>query len=171
MIGEVSVAGKYLMAGYWRNPAETARRFRQDARTTGRVLHTGDFGWLGEDDNLYLRGRDDLFKRRGLRTSRAEIEAAATGLDGVEAAAAAADVSGLGPVVWYVGHAAETQVRLGLEDRLERPKVPDAVRRVSYLPRTVNGKVSRSDLVEATASSGESAQAAASAQATTPIEG
>lgn len=49
--GEIVVRGENVMAGYWKNPAATA-----DALRDG-WLHTGDMGYVSEDDFLYVLGR------------------------------------------------------------------------------------------------------------------
>ena len=49
--GEIVVRGENVMAGYWKNPGATA-----DAVRDG-WLHTGDMGYVSEDDFLYVLGR------------------------------------------------------------------------------------------------------------------
>jgi acyl-CoA synthetase (AMP-forming)/AMP-acid ligase II len=87
-VGEIVVAGPHVMPGYWRAPELSARTFRRDDRTGELHLHTGDFGSLDEDGYLYFEGRrDDMFKRKGIRMSTVEIEAAAMDIPGVLTAA------------------------------------------------------------------------------------
>lgn len=49
--GEIVIRGENVMAGYWKNPEATA-----DAVRDG-WLHTGDMGYVSEDDFLYVQGR------------------------------------------------------------------------------------------------------------------
>lgn len=49
--GEIVVRGENVMAGYWKNPEATA-----DAVRDG-WLHTGDMGYISEDEFLYVLGR------------------------------------------------------------------------------------------------------------------
>ncbi|WP_418983783.1 AMP-dependent synthetase/ligase [Alistipes sp.] len=49
--GEIVVRGENVMAGYWKNPSATADTLRDG------WLHTGDMGYLSEDDFLYVLGR------------------------------------------------------------------------------------------------------------------
>lgn len=49
--GEIVIRGENVMAGYWKNPDATA-----DAVRDG-WLHTGDMGYVSEDDFLYVQGR------------------------------------------------------------------------------------------------------------------
>lgn len=49
--GEIVVRGENVMAGYWKNPDATADTLRDG------WLHTGDMGYVSEDDFLYVLGR------------------------------------------------------------------------------------------------------------------
>lgn len=142
--GEIVVAGRHVMAGYWRAPELTSVTFRPDGPGGALRLHTGDHGWLDEDGQLYFAGRrDSLFKRRGVRTSTAEIEAAALDVPGVTAAVVLAPdddrdlticaVTGLGP----------DEVLSALAERLESEKVPSVCQVLADLPLTPNGKAAR----------------------------
>ena len=49
--GEIVIRGENVMAGYWKNPAATAETVRDG------WLHTGDMGYVSEDEFLYVLGR------------------------------------------------------------------------------------------------------------------
>lgn len=49
--GEIVIRGENVMAGYWKNPEATADTVRDG------WLHTGDMGYVTEDDFLYVLGR------------------------------------------------------------------------------------------------------------------
>ena len=49
--GEITIRNPATMAGYWRNPAETAAALREG------WLFTGDLGWLDDDGYLYFVDR------------------------------------------------------------------------------------------------------------------
>ncbi|WP_321375034.1 AMP-binding protein [uncultured Draconibacterium sp.] len=49
--GEIVVKGDNVMKGYWNNPAATAESLKDG------WLHTGDMGYMGKDDFLYVLGR------------------------------------------------------------------------------------------------------------------
>ncbi len=49
--GEIVVRGENVMAGYWKNPDAT------DETVRNGWLHTGDMGYVSEDDFLYVLGR------------------------------------------------------------------------------------------------------------------
>ncbi len=49
--GEMLVKGENVMAGYWKNPVSTAETVKDG------WLYTGDMGYIGEDNLLYVLGR------------------------------------------------------------------------------------------------------------------
>ena len=49
--GEIVIRGENVMAGYWKNPEATADTIRDG------WLHTGDMGYVSEDEFLYVLGR------------------------------------------------------------------------------------------------------------------
>ncbi|KJF41915.1 AMP-dependent synthetase/ligase [Draconibacterium sediminis] len=49
--GEIVVKGDNVMKGYWNNPTATAESLKDG------WLHTGDMGYMGKDDFLYVLGR------------------------------------------------------------------------------------------------------------------
>ena len=49
--GEIVIKGENVMAGYWKNPESTADTVRDG------WLYTGDMGYMGEDNFLYVLGR------------------------------------------------------------------------------------------------------------------
>jgi long-chain acyl-CoA synthetase len=49
--GEIVIKGDNVMLGYWNNPTATAESIKDG------WLHTGDMGYMGEDDFLYVLGR------------------------------------------------------------------------------------------------------------------
>ncbi|MDH7483078.1 MAG: AMP-binding protein, partial [Spirochaetales bacterium] len=51
-IGEIVVRGPMVMQGYYKMPEETA-----DVLSPDGWLHTGDLGWLDDEQYLYLAGR------------------------------------------------------------------------------------------------------------------
>ena len=49
--GEIVIKGENVMAGYWKNPSATAETVKDG------WLYTGDMGYMGDDDFLYVLGR------------------------------------------------------------------------------------------------------------------
>jgi len=68
-IGEITVRGDHLMAGYWDKPAETAAVLRDG------WLHTGDAGYLDAAGYLYVVDRlKDMIVTGGENVYSAEVE-------------------------------------------------------------------------------------------------
>ncbi|WP_431936224.1 class I adenylate-forming enzyme family protein [Micromonospora sp. RP3T] len=142
-IGEIWVQGPHVMAGYWHDPERTRARFDRPDEPT-RALRTGDYGFLDADGRLYFVGRrDDIFKRREIRMSTAEVEAAALDVPGVVAAASVAPGADGELVLWVVGEVTPTRVLTDLAGRLDRRRVPDRCVVLDELPLTRNGKVDK----------------------------
>ncbi len=140
-LGEIAAVGPHVMAGYRGAPELTAQRFDRDPATGAARLRTGDYGHLDADGHLYFHGRrDDQFKRRGVRMSVLEIEAAARGLPGVRAAAALPPAGAYDLELAVVTDAAPETVLGGLAELLEPAKVPVRCHVLPSLPLTANGK-------------------------------
>lgn len=71
-IGEILVRGENVMAGYYKNEEATA-----DAIDNEGWLHTGDMGYIDQDYNIYIRGRNKsmLLGANGQNIYPEEIEA------------------------------------------------------------------------------------------------
>ncbi|MFC4517271.1 AMP-binding protein [Streptomyces ehimensis] len=139
--GEIVVAGPHVMPGYWQAPELTARRFRADAHTGEIRLHTGDLGWLDDDGYLYFAGRrDDMFKRKDIRMSTLEIEAAAMDIPGVRAAGVLPPTADRDLALCVEADLPAQTVLRELAQRLELAKVPAHCHVVSSFPLTANGK-------------------------------
>jgi amino acid adenylation domain-containing protein len=80
-IGEITIAGRHLAEGYWRDEALTRRAFTVDPRDAKRrIYRSGDLGRMQADGLLELVGRKDRqIKIRGLRVEPTEIEAVIRG--------------------------------------------------------------------------------------------
>ena len=145
--GEIVVAGPHVMPGYWRAPEQSARTFRRDRRTGVVRLHTGDYGHLDEDGYLYFAGRrDEMFKRKGIRMSTVEIEAAALDVPGVHAAVALPPTDTRDLTLCVVSELAPRRVLRELSRRLEPAKVPATCRVLDELPLSLHGKTERKKL-------------------------
>ncbi|CAM3656165.1 AMP-binding protein [Nocardiopsis gilva] len=148
-VGEIVAAGPHVMPGYWCAPELTARAFRRDEATGELRLHTGDYGHLDADGFLYFEGRrDDMFKRKGIRMSTLEIEAAAMDIPGVRSAAVLPPTGKYDLAVFVEGELEEHAVLRELRLRLEPQKVPAVCRVVDDVPLTLHGKNSREALVK-----------------------
>lgn len=88
-IGEITIGGAGLAAGYLGDPERTARAFVTHPVSGERLYHTGDYGRTDESGVVELLGRrDNQVKIRGHRIELADIESALDRLDGVAAAVA-----------------------------------------------------------------------------------
>ncbi|WP_156669529.1 non-ribosomal peptide synthetase, partial [Mycobacterium sp. E3339] len=147
VVGELYLAGDGVGVGYWRRSALTASRFMAcpfGAPGT-RMYRTGDLVCWGPDAQLRYLGRaDEQVKIRGYRIELGEIQAALSGLAGVEQAVVVAreDSPGEKRLVGYVtGTVDVATARAALAERLPAYMVPAAVVALPGLPMTVNGKL------------------------------
>jgi len=145
VVGEVIAAGDNIMAGYWKDPAETARALGPLG------LRTGDLGRLDEDGYLYLVGRrSEMIKSGGHRIGPREIEEVVESLPGVSQCGvvgvpdATLDETIVAFVVPVAGSGInERAVLAQCLERLPRYKLPSSVRFIEELPRTSVGKLDR----------------------------
>ncbi|MGW7362784.1 AMP-binding protein [Streptomyces sp. NPDC054841] len=139
--GEIVAVGPHVMPGYWQAPELTARSFRSDPDTGEPRLHTGDFGRLDADGYLYFEGRrDDMFKRKDIRMSTLEIEAAAMDIPGVRAAGALPPTADRDLALCVEADLPARTVLRELAQRLELAKVPAHCHVVAAFPLTAHGK-------------------------------
>jgi long-chain acyl-CoA synthetase len=149
-VGELLIRAPQLMAGYWRNEAESASVLRQRPEG-GTWLHTGDLGYLDEDGYVFLVDRKkDLIKTSGFQVWPREIEEVLAAHPAVvEVGVAGVPDATKGEVVkaWVVlkpgEHADAQQIRSWCKERLAPYKVPASVEFRSELPKSLVGKVLR----------------------------
>ena len=155
-VGDVVVSSRYLAAGFWRKPAETAAAFRDDPRTPGqRTYRTGDRGRFLADGRFVFLGRQDhQVKIRGYRVDIREVESVLSGIEGVSEAAIVALKEGGEQqlhafVVVNSNLTADASVLRGrLRGSLPQWKIPARFRFVDVLPTTLTGKVARQQLLD-----------------------
>ena len=149
-VGEVVVRGGVVMAGYWRQPVETAEVLR------GGWLHTGDVGSFDADGFLTLCDRSkDLIISGGMNIYPREVEEALLWHPHVQAVA----VVGTPDPEWGESVVAFVVVTDGTDpstdeldrvclDRIARYKRPKEYRVVDSLPTNSYGKVLKRELRE-----------------------
>ncbi|MEE3140356.1 MAG: AMP-binding protein, partial [Actinomycetota bacterium] len=149
-LGEVQLRTFRAMDGYWGNEEKT----RITVDDEGWV-HTGDLGYLDEDDYLFLAGRTgDVIIRGGENVSPDEVEAVLYENGAVLECA----VVGVASEEWGERVVAAAVVRDGsgvtgdelvafAKEKLAPFKRPEAVHLMDELPRTSTGKLLRRDLI------------------------
>lgn len=153
-VGEIHFRGPAVMRGYFNNPEATAKALGSDG-----WLKTGDLGYLTDDGQLYVTGRQsELIIKNGRNYLPQDFEAAAATVDGVRAGRVAAfgvpnEQSGTEEVVVFaevrVSHeweAVQLQ-RLLSEAIVEATGLrPDRIKLLDpgVLPKTTSGKLQRS---------------------------
>ncbi len=145
--GELVVRSPDLAAGFWRDDARTAARYRDVRGRPGwRELRTGDAARVRADGLFEHAGRRDaLIKVRGHRVDPAEVEAALAALDGVREVALLTTGGEPPRLVAFVVAAGLTPaaVRRALAATVPSFLVPATIRVVGALPRLTTGKVDR----------------------------
>jgi fatty-acyl-CoA synthase len=144
--GELCARGHDVMAGYYNNPEATARAIDADG-----WLHTGDLARLRDDGNYRIVGRSkELIIRGGENIYPPEVEEFLNTIPNVsEAAVAGLPDRKYGEIVaaWIVpspgATLTEESIRRSCQGRISYFKVPQVIRIVPHLPRTVTGKVQK----------------------------
>ena len=148
-VGEVVVRGDVVMAGYWKQPDETAETLRSG------WLHTGDLGTFDDDGFLTLRDRSkDLIISGGMNIYPREVEEALLRHPGVAAASVVGrpdEEWGETVVAFVVPTDDSAPPTAGELDRLcldhiARYKRPKDYRFVDTLPTNNYGKVVKREL-------------------------
>jgi len=146
--GEIVVRGPLVMAGYYKNPAATAEASRHGWH------HTGDVGYLDDDNYLYIVDRlKDMIITGGFNVYSAEVEQALL----AHPAVLDCGVIGLPDDKWgervtavlqlRPGHAVTPdEIRAFVKDRIGSVKAPKQVEIWSDLPRSRVGKVLKTEL-------------------------
>jgi long-chain acyl-CoA synthetase len=160
--GEIILRAPQLMAGYFKNPEETARALRMHdmdgpstALGTGPWLHTGDLGYFDEDFFLFIVDRKkDLIKTSGYQVWPREVEEVLAAHPCVQEVGVAGVPDALkGEVVkaWVVKRAGTNpsldELRAYCRQNLAPYKTPVHVEFRDSLPKTMAGKVLRRALV------------------------
>lgn len=150
-VGELMIRSPQNMAGYWKQPDETARTIDADG-----WLRTGDAGYLDAEGYVYIHDRvKDMIISGGENVYPAEVESAIYGHPQV------ADVAVIGVpdekwgeavkaiVVLKAGEVADRDgIVAWARERLAGFKIPKSIEFVDALPRNPSGKLLRRKLRE-----------------------
>jgi acyl-CoA synthetase (AMP-forming)/AMP-acid ligase II len=146
--GEIVVRGPLVMAGYYQDAVATAEAGRHGWH------HTGDIGYLDEDNYLFIVDRaKDMIITGGFNVYSAEVEQVLLAHPAVQDCA----VVGLPDEKWgervtavvqpHPGHSVTAdEVRSFAKSRLGSVKAPKQVEVWADLPRSRVGKVLKSDI-------------------------
>lgn len=150
-IGEIAVAGPYVMKGYWRNPEASAMAIRDG------WFYTGDLGRQDEDEVFFVVDRKkDMILRGGYNVYPREIEevlyehpavaeAAVIGVPdtdhGEEIVAAVALKDGSGDPA-----ALADEIRAFVKERVAAYKYPRRVMILDALPKGPTGKILKREI-------------------------
>ncbi len=144
-IGEITMRGANVMAGYWRKPAETAAVLKQG------WLSTGDLGAMDEEGYLTIHGRSkDMIISGGENVYAVEVEArlaenpcvlesAVIGVPDPKWGEAVCAIICLRPGLTSDAHS----VLADLQGRLARYKQPRTVIFLPALPKNGAGKIDK----------------------------
>ncbi len=154
MSGEICVRGYNVMQGYYKMPEETAKTIDPSG-----WLHTGDVGFIDEDENLHIDGRiKEMIIRGGENIAPFEIEEVILELScvsqvkviGVEDATYQEEICAC--VVLKNGCAAsEQEILKHTEDKLSSLKQPKYILFMKEFPLTASGKIQLPSLQKAAA--------------------
>lgn len=158
--GEITITSEYLSPGYWRNPALTRARFRQQDPGTVRTYFTRDIGRRDASGCLHHAGRNDArIKIYGKFVSVDDVEEALLRVNGVRDAVImpvdkpprAVELAAF--VVLHDQQLDAIGIRSELLKTLAPELVPKQIVLLSELPLLVNNKVNRLKLKEMLAES------------------
>lgn len=151
LVGEICVRGTALALGYYKSPEQTGRHFVQNPlndRYIDMIYRTGDLGKYNESGELYFCGRKDFqIKHMGHRIELEEVEAAMAKVDGIERACCVFDEAKSKLYGFYVGDMDKKELHRRLSEKLPLFMVPNALKQVSQMPLTKNGKIDRKELI------------------------
>ncbi|MGO8990628.1 MAG: class I adenylate-forming enzyme family protein [bacterium] len=143
-VGEILVKGPSVSSGYFNDPEESRRVFKDG------WLRTGDLGHLDEDGYIWIHGRKGAFlKIRGVRVSFAEVEATVGAVPGIYECAASAvphEEVGEALVLWVVPKQGAQNIAEQVRRSLPVHWNCESIKIVSEIPKTPHGKISLSSL-------------------------
>jgi len=148
-VGEVAIAGRHIMKGYWNRPDATAETIRDG------WLYSGDLATIDEDGFIFIQDRKkDMIISGGENVYPAELENVILAHEGVGEVAVIGQPSAkwgespLAVVVRSDPGLTEQHVLDHCQGKLARFKQPRGVVFVDVIPRNPTGKVLKRELRE-----------------------
>ncbi|MCL2403641.1 MAG: amino acid adenylation domain-containing protein [Coriobacteriia bacterium] len=151
-VGEICISGAGLALGYWNRPDLTNKAFINNPLETrySEVLYlSGDLGYRGADELLYVKGRkDSQVKIKGNRVELGEVECAAATLAGAQNICVLFSAE-KEDIVLFVQTDEDKQLRTvnqELKTILPNYMLPTRLILLKQFPLTLSGKIDRMKL-------------------------
>ncbi|KAK7329808.1 hypothetical protein VNO77_23988 [Canavalia gladiata] len=149
--GEICIRGTQIMKGYLNNQEATERTIDK-----GGWLHTGDIGYIDDDDELFIVDRlKELIKYKGFQVAPAELEAMLIAHPNISDAAVVPmkdEAAGEVPVAFVVrsngSKISEDEIKQYISKQVVFYKRINRVFFVGSIPKAPSGKILRKDLRE-----------------------
>ncbi|MFA0436938.1 AMP-binding protein [Vibrio breoganii] len=146
-VGEIQIRGDQVMAGYWKQDAETKAVLTEDG-----WLNSGDIGRMDDDGVFYIEDRKkDMILMSGFNVFPTEVEEVATLHPKIIEAAAVGvpdDVAGerVKLIVVTNGSVSVDDIKKHCRQHLTGYKIPKVIEFREELPKTNVGKILRREL-------------------------
>jgi long-chain acyl-CoA synthetase len=152
--GELVVRGSHVMRGYWNRPEETAKVLMPGPIPGEKMLNTGDLFRMDEDGYLYFVARkDEMIKVAGALVSPKEVENALHEIEDVKEAAVVSgddEITGEAVKAFIVlkkgSRLSKEEIQRASAEYLESYMVPKYVEIRTSLPKSIHGKILKSEL-------------------------
>ena len=143
-VGEILIKGKNVIQRYWKNNDA-------DKKIVDEWIHTGDLGYLDDENYLFLQGRyDEIINIAGEKVSPHEIEDVVKKLSGIEDVVAFGinhEIFGqtikMNIVKTKNSEIDKAQILSYCIKNLEKYKIPSKIEFVDEIPKSNYGKVKR----------------------------
>ncbi|EOA30264.1 hypothetical protein CARUB_v10013386mg [Capsella rubella] len=147
--GEICIRGHQIMKGYLNDPVATASTIDEDG-----WLHTGDVGFIDEDDELFIVDRlKEIIKYKGFQVAPAELESlliAHPEINDVAVVAMKEEDAGEVPVAFVVrskdSNISEDEIKQFVSKQVVFYKRINKVFFTDSIPKAPSGKILRKDL-------------------------
>ncbi|XP_057454010.1 4-coumarate--CoA ligase 1-like [Lotus japonicus] len=148
--GEICIRGDQIMKGYLNDPEATERTIDKEG-----WLHTGDIGYIDEDDELFIVDRlKELIKYKGFQVAPAELEALILShpkISDVAVVPMKDEAAGEVPVAFVVRSngctdTTEDEIKQFVSKQVVFYKRINRVFFIDAIPKSPSGKILRKDL-------------------------
>jgi long-chain acyl-CoA synthetase len=155
-VGEICISGPQVMKGYWKRPEATAQAIVPVDGGIGRMLRTGDIGYIDEEGYTFIIDRKkDMILVSGFNVFPRKLEEIILQHPAVREVTVIGvpdDYQGEAPKAFVVlepGHenVTEDKIMEFLKAKLGKHEMPREIEFRSELPKTMIGKLSKKELV------------------------